>query len=172
MSHLTFTLPGNHIALLHTDCLGAFRTPHTNSTSPTSHQHQPDPTALPGHAVMSANCICRKTNLRCAQLTTRQGCAGARRGRSRWILVGSGTSGGSRWEAAPRWSPVGKQHLGGFPVGKAAHPGAVLTAGSLPSPAAPHRPQHSNPSGRPTYGPGSAAIKRRFPHFQRLCGKG
>lgn len=53
----------------------------------------------------------------------------------------------------------GKQHLG-----------AALTAGILRSPAAPGSPPVTRAATPPTTAP--TAIKRRFPHFQRLCGKG
>lgn len=83
MSHFKFTLPGNHIPLLHAGCPGASgpRGP-TSICQFTFYQHNPQPAALPaahlsrdpeGRTLTPANCICRKINLRCAQLATMRG---------------------------------------------------------------------------------------------------
>lgn len=101
-----------------------------------------------GRAIRSANRICRKINLRWAQLTTTRGCAGSRRV---WEL-------GLRGEAAV---PGGKQHLG-----------AALTPGILRAPAARHCPRRGNPSGRPTYSHGSHRYKKEIPSLPAALREG
>lgn len=151
MSHFNFTLPGNHIPLLHADCFqnpthqqALALSPSTSITLAPRLSRGPE-----GRAVTSASCICREIDLRCAQLTTMRGRAGAKR------AAEPGGEGTRRFRG-------GKQHLG-----------AALTPGILRAPAARHSvPAAVTRAATPPTATAPTAIKRRFSHFQRLCGNG
>lgn len=139
MSHFKFALPGNHIPLLHTDCPGLFRAPHTNSTcSFTFHQHSPGPTALPGsggtHPYVSKLHLLENKSEVCSADNNARLCRGKRVPEQGWE--------GNRW----------------FPVGS-----STLVLRWLRAFCECQLLCHGNPSSHPTYSHGSHRYKKEIP---------
>lgn len=157
MSHFKFTLPGNHIPLLHTGSRGFQNPPHQHtlalppSTSTTlAPQLCRDPQGL---ALTSANCVCRKIK---KKNNKSEVCSADNNARPCWsqacVRAWAGRGGdGSQREAAP-WRCAESGHSASASCSSV--PAAVTRAATPPRATAP------------------TAIKRRFPHFQPLCGKG